>query len=238
MNETANKKMYSGVFGFILSLAALLFYGLTSIPAFFLCVFGIIQKKYKKLSIVGLIISILGMFLLTTWTPPGFMPYPLSLVKYSLNAPSFFLFYRPLDIRKAYSQYWLFGGAGGALYYATNTDKSFEIENIINFAADNGWKMTEKSEYSEKRITELTSKNLELSLPDFETYLDNYNLEDAMRKIEKDKKLTNLWMKGFPFWIQQDCVVVFFNTKNNLYQSLIVISKDKSKMAIHFNGSR
>ncbi|OHB53765.1 MAG: hypothetical protein A2Y12_19300 [Planctomycetes bacterium GWF2_42_9] len=237
MKEKFNNKI--GLVGFILSLFGILSSGLISIPALGLCIVGIIRKSYRKLSIAGVVLCILGFVLLSVWTPPGSVPYPLSVFKYSLNAPSFWLLYRPFDTKKACSQYWLFGGAGGSLYYVADKNKPFEKENVINFAEKHKWHFTEEIAVPKETILRLIDKNQNLVLPDIDFYFEDKNEDAAIQEFEFDKKVVNLTMKGFPFWIKEDCIILCFDTGNVIKaQSVIVIDKNKTTMAVYYNGSR
>ena len=237
--NTVSKRIQIGLLGFILSLVGMFGFGLTSIPSLILCVIGIFRKSYRILCWLGIFISIYGILTLTVWTPPGFVPYPMSIVKYSLNAPTFWLSYRFSDIEKAYSQYSFFGGSAGALYYQTQNTKPFIQDEIISLTEKNHWHLREKITVSEDEISKLLNEEQCLELPYVESYFAEGYGEDAVKKMELDKKIVNLSIKGFPFWVKGNSTILSFDTDNKIgVPSIVVINEEGTQMAIYCNGSR
>lgn len=239
-----NKKQNSqaGLIGFFLGLGGILSCGLSALPGLILCIIGIIKGKYKILSYLGLLICIFWLFFLLSWTPPGTTPYPISIAKYCFNGPSFWVRYRTLDLRKAQSQYWFFGGSGGTLYFKTEKPEIFEEDDIISFAKKNNWRFKEKFELYEKDISRVSTPNGELVFPEMPSDPSgNYELE--IKQYESDQQtldhLNSLQISLFERWIKGDCIVLSFETDNQLnLLSHVVISNDNTEMAVYYNGSR
>lgn len=242
--QAKNKKQsFAGVIGFALGMAGICSFGLTALPGFVLCLIGIFRKSYRVLSWIGLFICLLGLLLLSVWTPPGTIPYPVSVAKYCMNAPSFWVGYDLLRLRKAQSQYWLFGGAGGALYFRANKRQTFDPNKVIAFAEKHNWHFQNRTRLTKDDFAKfLDEKGRVISL-DLESYLDKEGYYDQ-KLYEPDKQKVNLLTgmaigDAFTLWIQRDCTVLSFDTGNRIgVSSHVVINRDGTEMAVYYDGSR
>jgi hypothetical protein len=254
--EKKKKKSYVGVIGFGLALGSHFlgpFLILLIIPAFILCLIGIFRKSHRILSSIGLTIclfwlSILFIFMFAM-TPPGSIPYPLSIVKFRMNAPSFWVRFDRARLTKAQSQYWLFGGAGGALYFKSDESGTFKKKEVIKFAEKNGWRFENETNLNKEEFSKFLDEKGQILGLDIDAYFspfDNKDDYEQSRKIhEKDMKKTDILREMtmglgpwcFTLWIQQDCTILSFDTDNICF-SHIVINHNGTEMAVYYNGVR
>ena len=234
----------AGIIGLGLSVAGPFTLGLAAIPALALCIVGIIRKGHRVLASVGLILSLFGVFLLSIWTAPGSIPYPLSIVKYCLNAPAFWVGYDISNLEEAQSQYWLFGGAGGALYFRAKAPSSYKADAVINFASSHGWKFLRKDLYTQEDIETLLDEDGHIrweGMLDDNAWQDLEQLKGTMESIEeRASNLRAVIAPGqFPAWIKKDRTVLSFDTGNEIgAYSHVVINRDGTEMAVYYDGSR
>jgi hypothetical protein len=241
-----NKKSGAGIIGFALGATGLLSFGLTAVPGFILCIIGIIRKGHRILSSIGLIICFFGLILLSAWTAPGSIPYPFSIPKYCLNAPPFWVGYDIHNLCEAQSQYWLFGGAGGALYFKSESPKTFEDEAIITFAGEHNWNFLNRVQLTEQDFQELLNQKGQVKRLDDETYFANItqDYEQAEKAFQalraKSEILRNVTVGSqFPLWINKDCTILSFDTGNRAsLPSHVVINRDGTEMGVYYNGTR
>lgn len=248
--QAKNKKQsYVGVIGFALGMAGICSFGLTALPGFVLCLIGIFRKSYRVLSWIGLFVCLFGLLLPSVWTPPGTIPYPLSVAKYCLNAPSFWVNYDVLRLRKAQSQYWFFGGAGGALYFRANKAETFDPNEVIAFAEKHNWHFQNRTRLTKDDFDMFLNEKGHVIWLDEGPYLSGVeNVKDydqAIKIYERDNQKTSLlrgmtmFPGGFTLWIQQDCDVLSFDTGNRIgASSHVVINRDGTEMAVYYDGSR
>ena len=245
-NQSANKKKsIIGIVGLCLGLVSPISLGLTVVPGFILCLIGIIRKSYRLVSAIGLIVCSFWLVLFSAFTPPGSIPYPFSIGKFCMNAPAFWVRYNIGDLRKAQSQYWFFGGAGGALYFEAKKSSRFEPNELIMFAEKHGWKFQDKTQLTKNDFTKFLDEKGKVISLDFDLYFNNDNKYEESKVIyERDKKKTDLLVNitvfnNFPVWIKEDCIVLSFDTGNRIgAYSHILISQNRNKMAVYYDGSR
>ncbi len=244
-----NKKSVAGVIGFALGVASILSFGLTAIPGLILCIIGIIRKGRRVLSSFGLIICLFGLILFSVWTAPGTIPYPFSVAKYCLTAPRFWIGYDRNNLCEAQSQYMLFGGAMGALYFKAESPKTFEEDAIMTFAAEHNWGFVNRVQFVEKDFQGLLNEKDQVKRLDYETYYNNhfrdYQQEEEVFQVfqalqKKSEFLRNVTVGSqFPLWITKDCTIMSFDTGNRAgLQSHVVINEDGTEMAVYYNGVR
>jgi hypothetical protein len=180
-----------------------------------------------------------GLILLSIWTAPGSIPYPLSIAKYCVTAPAFWVGYDIRNLCEAQSQYWLFGGAGGALYFKAESPKTFEDDAIITFASEHNWDFLNRVQLTGEDFEELLNEKGQVEWLD-EIYFDEQT-EKAFRVLQKKSGLLRNVTVGnqFPLWIKKDCTILSFDTGNRIRStSHVVISNDKTEMAVYYDGSR
>lgn len=244
--SVTNKKSAAGIIGFALGVAGILCSGLPAIPGFIFCIIGVFRKGHRLLSSVGLILCLCGIILLSTWTAPGTIPYPFSIAKYYATSPGFWIGYDIHNLREAQSQYMAFGGAGGALYFKSETPMTFEDDAIITFASEHSWDFLSRIQFIEKDFQVLLNEKDQVKRLDYETYINNHNQdnEQALKAFqtlqEKSELLRNVTARGiFPLWINKDCTILSFDTGNWLnLSSHIVINGDGTEMAVYYDGAR
>ena len=243
-NVEKNTKPPFGLIGFLLSIFGLVCFGLTSPLAFFLCIISLFRKTSIILSSIGIVLSFFPLVILAvvffTFTPPGSIPYPLSIKKYADNAPEFWLDYRYQDIKKVQSQYLFFGGTGGALYYATLQNTPFDTDEVINFAEENSWKLTEKTPVPQEALKRLLGSDQKIKMPESTEYYEQKYPQQSFKQMHDfDYKIYQLSLKGYPFWINTACTILSFETDNSIgFPSIIVISNDKTQMAVYYQGAK
>jgi len=221
---STNRKNYPAVIGFVLALLGSMSYGLTAVPALILSLIGIRHKKHKKLAVAGIVISLCLLFLQVLFiTPMGSVPYPLNLLKYRIVCRShFWLAFDAKHMVDAQSQRTvLLLGSLGSIYFNAERQNLYDSNEVISYAAKNGW---------------VYGGKLHLSREDFsEFYADQSNLlnenEDLWRAIHE--------ITGYirsPLWIKDDCTVLAFDAGNvHGLPSYVMINDNKSQMAIYAN---
>jgi hypothetical protein len=187
-----------------------------------------------------------GLICLSIWTAPGSIPYPFSIPKYCLNAPSFWVGYDIHNLCEGQSQYWLFGGTGGALYFKAESLRTFEDDAIITFAAEHNWDFLSRAQLTEKDWQGLINEEGQVERLDDETYfntttIDYEQAEKAFQELRKKSEfLRNVTVGNqFPWWIKRNCTILSFDTGNRAsLSSHVVINGDGTEMAVYYNGVR
>ncbi|MHC4693664.1 MAG: hypothetical protein ACYS67_13060 [Planctomycetota bacterium] len=240
----AKKKSFVGIIGFALGLAGISSCGLTAIPGLILCVIGIIRKGHRILSSIGLIICLFWLPFLSVWTPPGSIPYPFSVAKYSVTAPAFWVGYDIRHLREAQSQYWLFGGAGGSLFFKAKLPNTFKENEVIEFASKYNWEFTNKTQMTDEDFAILLNEKgrLRKQIPklDFDEPIDQEHVIEMYDALEKKYWFLNGLTvgKSFPIWIRKNCIILSFKTGKSYSPSNVVINSNGTEMAIYYDGSR
>lgn len=244
------KKSSAGVIGFALGVSGVGCFGLSGLPGLVFCLIGIFRKSYRIFSWIGLLICLFDILLVSVWTPPGSIPYPISIAKYCMNAPSFWVGYDVLHLRKAQSQYWLFGGAGGALYFKASKPGTFDPNEVIVFAERHNWHFQDKLRFTADDFAKFLNEKGNVIYPDIKVSLDkNLNYEETERLYvklyeEQQKRVNTLsgmtmYDGGFTLWIQQDCTIFSFDTGNRIGSlSRVSINHEGTEMAVYYNGIR
>ncbi len=213
--------------GFALAIMGFVTFGVTSLPAFILCLVGMRCKRRRWAAWAGLPMSLLGMvilfFAIVFASPMGWPPHPLNLMKYHIVCEShFWLDYDKEHLIQAQSRRTIFlVGSVGSIHIKNNEDDSYQPETVIAYAERNGW---------------IYRGRLRLTKEDFDQFLNHHRqLERANIDLEMTMNETLGYIRT-PIWIVADCTVLAFETgQANGVPSYVMISDDGSEMAVYAN---
>lgn len=188
-----------------------------------LCSYGLFTNTDRKLAITGLSINgcaiVLFFFIFIGLTPPGSVPYPLSVYKLKRACPEA-AFWHDFDydhISRIKSQYTIIITKHAAISFLSEPN-TYATEKIIHYAEKNGW------EYK-------------CILPLCKTDFDKYDSKTLNQNLEAEGLLAEVlfWFYQSPIILKEDCDVLAFDSGSRLgYPAYAFISKDKSKLVIYY----
>ena len=126
------------------------------------------------------------------------------------------------------------------MYYTTDNQNPFDVREIIDFAEENGWQLTERISVSKNRIEKLTNEDNYVEMLHFETYFQGKEYDEAKRELELDQKISGyIALPNIPVWVDDDCLILTFDTGNRVGSlSSVVINEQRTELAVYYNGAR
>lgn len=220
--NTTTKKSKLGLVGLILSITVLFTLGLTAIPAFLVCVFGLFKKTQRTLSCFGIVIIFIALFLLfinfIAMVPPEITPKVFNAYKFkkACSKAVFWLDYDREHIIELQSQKFLWLGCQGAIHYRSQPG-TYPPKKVVEYAKQYGWTY---------------HFPVTLYKTDFEKYDNNPDTEEYGNIQEVIHILSRSQMI-----LKDDCIVLMFETGNfNGYASYIMISDKEDEMIVFYDN--
>lgn len=220
--NTTDKKTKLGLIGLILSITVLFTLGLTAIPAFLICLFGLFKKTQRILSCLGIFIILISLSLLfikfITLLPPDKTPDILNIYKFkrACNKAVFWLDYDREHLVEVQSQKLLWLGCRGAIHYRSEPG-TYPPNKVIEYAKKYSW---------------VYHLPVTLYKSDFEKYDNNPDAEEYGNIQEVIHILSSSQMT-----LKDDCIVLTFETGNiNGYASYIMISDKEDEMIVLYDN--